>query len=394
MKYVPLYTFITLVLVSMILNSCAGTGGLPSTDLEKPAGQLQKAEIIEKYFTERGLDLIEGIWIWDDNAYEVAIIKNSFNIYPQYDYIGVITDTRMSNWKLGETKLLLKKTVSRYAYSAAYFMGDKSEYGTTATLPNENMVEMWLPSPPYGIKEKRFLVRTYPTRYSGSKENGGATVRSGTGFFVSKNILATNYHVVAESKGIDIIWNEKRLPATLLIRDQVNDIALLKVAFSSSALEQKLAMEQVVPLSVGDVRKIKDGNKVYTIGFPLTDELGKRARISEGIINSTVGVEDDPRMIQISVPIQPGNSGGPLFNTRGEVIGVVTSTINNAYLILQKGTFPQNVNFAIKANYLNNLVSLLPNEVKLIEGANTKEITASQLMELTSKSVVLIEASN
>jgi serine protease Do len=145
---------------------------------------------------------------------------------------------------------------------------------------------------------------------------------------------------------------------------------------------------------MGDVRTVKDGDKVFTIGYPLTSELGKRARVSEGIVNSTVGVEDDPRMLQISVPIQPGNSGGPLFNNLGQVIGVVTSTINNAYLILQKGTFPQNVNFAMKINYLNNLVSLLPGDTNLARNLRPREINASQLMETTRNSILFIESSN
>lgn len=394
MRYVLKYTFINLAFISMLLNGCAGTGGLPNTNLEKPAVQLQKAEIIEKYFKGRDLDLIEGIWVWEDNYYEVAITKNSFGIYPQYDYIAMVTDTRIPNWKIGETKLLLKKTASDHIYSAEYFRADKSEYGTTITLPNENMAEMWLPFGPYGTKVKNVLIRTYPQRNSWPGFSSTDTIKSGTGFFILKNIVATNFHVIAESKEINIIWNERKLPATLLMKDQANDLALLKVTFPGSDLEQKLAMEQIVPLPVGDVRKVKDGNKAYTIGFPLTEELGKRARISEGIINSMVGVEDDPRMIQISIPVQPGNSGGPLFNARGEVIGVVTSTINNAYLILQKGTFPQNVNFAIKINYLNNLVSLLPDEIKLKEEISNNEFNATQLMELTKSSVVLIEARN
>lgn len=393
MNLKTLSAILVLIIAAFSIDGCVPASLIK---LPTPIGNLNKNQVIEKYFKDRELDLVEGIWVWDNNAYEVAILKNSFNIYPQYDYIGVLTDSRREGWNLGETKLLLKRTVSDYAYSAVYFMGDKSEYGTTLTLPNENMVEMYLPTGPYGTKEKAFLIRTYPQKgsRSNSSSKGETTSKSGTGFFVSKDILATNYHIVADAKSITISWNERRLNATLLMKDQVNDLALLRLEFPSGDLERKLAMEQVSPLPIGDIRKVKDGDKVFTVGFPLTQELGKRARVSEGIVNSTVGVDDDPRMIQISVPIQPGNSGGPLFNVRGEVIGIVTSTINNAYLILQKGTFPQNVNFAVKINYLNNLVSLLPTETKLTEGGANKEQTAAEIMNATKNSVVYIEATN
>ncbi|OGU71634.1 MAG: hypothetical protein A2V93_06390 [Ignavibacteria bacterium RBG_16_34_14] len=151
-------------------------------------------------------------------------------------------------------------------------------------------------------------------------------------------------------------------------------------------------LEQISPLPVGEVNQIKEGDKVFTIGFPLLQELGKTPRVSEGIINSTYGINDDPRMFQISIPVQPGNSGGPMFNQNGEVIGIITSTINNAYLIINKGTFPQNVNFAVKINYLFNLLELLPEKVKPVKILSVTTNSTSEYVELYKNSVVLIEA--
>jgi serine protease Do len=371
----------------------------PSSVIKARTGvgaKLTKDSLVSKYLRGRDLDLVEGVWVWADNSYEVLITRNSSASYPQYEYLGIITDSRRSGWTLGDIKMALKKTVSDYVYSGIYFMQNATEEGTAFTLPNENMIEMSLPTGPYGMSEKTQLIRTYPPKDSriGAMSKGSAITKTGTGFFISSDIVATNYHVVADSKEIAVTWNERRLPASIVMKDQVNDLALLRVAFPSGGIERNLAAVQVVPLSMGDVRTVKDGDKVFTIGYPLTSELGKRARVSEGIVNSTVGVEDDPRMLQISVPIQPGNSGGPLFNNLGQVIGVVTSTINNAYLILQKGTFPQNVNFAMKINYLNNLVSLLPGDTNLARNLRPREINASQLMETTRNSILFIESSN
>ena len=221
--------------------------------------------------------------------------------------------------------------------------------------------------------------------------------QSGTGFFISDNIIVTNYHVVAEFKALTITMGDKKIPVTLVMKDPINDLALLKIQTPDITPADKMisGQPQGIPLIFGDVRNIKDGEGVFTIGYPLTSDLGRRSRISEGIINSSVGMHDDPRMIQISVPIQPGNSGGPLFNKHGEVIGIVTSTINNAYLIINKNAFPQNINFAVKINYINNLISLLPDNINLntSKPVVTDNMDATKIMEQSKSSVVLIEAS-
>jgi serine protease Do len=361
------------------------------TTLPKPLGKITKSEIINNYLDSNSLDFVEGIWSWDDNQYEVAIIKNKTNTYSQYDYIGIITETRNKGWVVGEIKLLLKKTVSEYVYSVIYYMGDKSETGSTLTMPNENMIEMMLPTGENYAKEKVILIKSYPSNKKEIFKSNESINISGTGFFISNDVIATNYHVVAEAKEIKINLNQNYYNARLLIKDATNDLALLQISFKDSPIERKMFLEQVKPLPIGRVNNIKEGDKVFTIGFPLSQELGKSPRVSEGIINSTYGMEDDPRMFQVSIPVQPGNSGGPMFNQFGEVVGIITSTINNAYLIMKKGTFSQNVNFAVKINYLNNLLELLPEKIEPTKRQDMNQKTISEFVELYKKSVVLIE---
>jgi len=388
MKYIKELFYALMIAVIFLAYGC---NPALLTTLPKPIGSISKTEIINNYLNKNTFDPVEGIWSWDSNDYEVAIIKNNTNTYSQYDYIGIITESRNDGWQLGEIKLLLKKTVSDYVYSVIYYMGDKSETGTTITMPNENMIEMFLPTGAYGSKQKTILVKSYPAN---KKEifKSNETSSSGTGFFISNDVIATNYHVVADAKEIKISFNQNQYNAKLLIKDAINDLALLQIQFKDNQLERKMFLEQIKPLPVGEVNKIKEGDKVFTIGFPLLQELGKSPRVSEGIINSTYGINDDPRMFQISIPVQPGNSGGPMFNQDGEVVGIITSTINNAYLIISKGTFPQNVNFSVKINYLYNLLELLPEKVEPIKRQNTTIKTTSELVDLYKKSVVLIEA--
>lgn len=388
MKYIKELFYVLMIAVIFLVYGC--NPELLKT-LPKPIGSVSKTEIINNYLNKNTFDPVEGIWSWDSNDYEVAIIKNTTNTYSQYDYIGIITESRRDGWQLGEIKLLLKKTVSDYVYSVIYYMRDKSETGTTITMPNENMIEMYLPTGLYGSKEKTILVKSYPANKKAIFKNN-ETTSSGTGFFLSNDIIATNYHVVADAKEIKVNFNQNQYYAKLLIKDAINDLALLQIQFKDNQLERKMFFEQIKPLPVGEVNKVKEGDKVFTIGFPLSQELGKAPRVSEGIINSTYGINDDPRMFQISIPVQPGNSGGPMFNQAGEIVGIITSTINNAYLIINKGTFPQNVNFAIKINYLNNLLELLPEKVEPLKKQNGTKKTFSELVELYKQSVVLIES--
>jgi len=80
--------------------------------------------------------------------------------------------------------------------------------------------------------------------------------------------------------------------------------------------------------------------------------MGKEAKVTSGIVNSSKGYDDDPRMLQISVQVQAGNSGGPLINSKGEVVGIVTAKLRAVKFFDETGDLPQNVNYALKSTYL------------------------------------------
>lgn len=360
--------------------------------LPQPLGEITREQIIDQYFKNKSMDSVEGLWTTTDSKYEFAIIKNTSGFEHEYDYIGVITNTSDSNWAKGEIKLLLRKTSSEKLYSAKYFIienpkklwgsSKKKEYGTTLNLPSKNLLEGYLPTGLYGLPVKHSLLRTYPT-YDSSDSTG--IVSSGTGFFITPSLVATNFHIIDNAKSIEVCYqNETKLPATVVAKDPVNDLAILRID----------GLERSKPVYTGLPRDIKEGTKVFTVGFPLTSELGSRAKIGEGIVNSVTGLEDDLRMFQISIPIQPGNSGGPLYNEHGQVIGIVSSTLNNRYFLNRMGVIPQNVNYAIKINYLYNLVSMLPDDVKLSGGTSSEILDAPQIMDLAKQSVVNIIAKN
>lgn len=353
----------------------------------KPLGQLTRNEIIEKYLSSQNLDIIEGIWIDDTNTYEIAIVKNLSKLFQEYDYLGIIIASRYQQWTKGEVKFLLKKTASKYVYACTYYTSEKKETGTTFILTNDNLIESHL-----NYSTKLLFIRSYPLKYENSFKEKKLTKKIGTGFFITKNLIVTSFHIIKNVKNIVVYLNDIKFNTELLLKDESNDIAILKINTQNLDLLTKLKYESITPLCIGDINNVKEGNKVYTVGYPLINELGKHKRLSEGIINSIVGIENDPRMFQISIPIQPGNSGGPLLNSKCEVIGIVTSTANDIYFLSKTGLIPQNINFAIKINYLQNLFSLLPENINLNECQNSPDYNDSEIMDRVKNSIVLIEA--
>jgi S1-C subfamily serine protease len=121
--------------------------------------------------------------------------------------------------------------------------------------------------------------------------------------------------------------------------------------------------------------------------------LGDRVKISEGIVNSIAGIDNDPTMFQISIPIQPGNSGGPLITKQGFAVGVVTSRLNQHFLLETQNTFVENVNFAVKTSLLLNLKSLIPSYSPVSPTViGQEDLNAKGVMATYKDAVVKIEA--
>ncbi|MFZ2541390.1 MAG: trypsin-like peptidase domain-containing protein [Gallionella sp.] len=132
---------------------------------------------------------------------------------------------------------------------------------------------------------------------------------------------------------------------------------------------------------------------VFTLGYPLGDLLGGPPKYSGGSVTSLFGIKEDPRTLQIDNPVQPGNSGAPLFDTEGRIIGIVVSTLNAKFIFEEVGAIPQNVNFAIKIEYLLNLIELLPESQEILKRgirSDNSQLSLEQQIDLLIPSIVRV----
>jgi TPR repeat protein len=171
---------------------------------------------------------------------------------------------------------------------------------------------------------------------------------SGSGFFVSsEGYLVTNRHVINGCGKVTVMASGTHFNVDVLSVDKSNDLALLKVGGG-----------QREPAALRSARRAALGERVTVAGFPLSGLLSDDLNVTSGSISALAGIGNNPRVIQITAPVQPGNSGGPLLDKSGHVIGVVVSKLNATKVYKLTGDLPQNINFAVKGALLRSFLDI------------------------------------
>ena len=172
---------------------------------------------------------------------------------------------------------------------------------------------------------------------------------SGTGFFITADgYLISNNHVVEGATKVRVVTSAGIISAKVVRVDAANDLALLKAEGRFASL----------PLTAS--RGVKLGGTVATVGFPNIGLQGFAPKLAKGEIASLSGAGDDARYFQISVPVQPGNSGGALVDERGNVVGVVSAKLSAKAALAESGALPENVNYAVKSSFLLSFLESVP----------------------------------
>jgi len=301
---------------------------------------------------------VEGIWSDTQDQYRLGIVAAPDG--SGSDYVAVVLHSNSLLWQTSEIKAEIRSTASPNIFTCTYFMANKKPSGTTLTLDNNSVLRGSLTTP--NGSHDLLLVRVWPKVANESASTPSAKGEvSGTAFLLSRSgLVATNWHVVGEGKNFSVAfpgWTGT-VSAEVVIKDVVNDLAILRLTNSA-----KLATTcPDLPFQLTSSNGVKLGERVTTIGYPLTSMLGSSPKFAEGVVSSKSGVQDDPRSLQISAQVQPGSSGSPLFDSDGNVVGIIVATLDAATAYRLSSAIPQNVNYAIKADYLLSLVSMLPGD--------------------------------
>jgi hypothetical protein len=174
------------------------------------------------------------------------------------------------------------------------------------------------------------------------------SVGTGTAFIVNPDgLLLTAHHVIDQAASITVSCNGRApVPVTVTSSSPTVDLAVL-TAESDLGTETFLRLTPTQQPALGD--------EVFTVGYPTPSILGRDPKYTNGTVSALSGLFGDASFMQISVPVQPGNSGGPLVNQNGEVIGVVVATADAPAFLRATDSIPQNINWAVKSVFASAL---------------------------------------
>ena len=205
-------------------------------------------------------------------------------------------------------------------------------------------------------------------------DNKTYKVASGTGFYVSNSgHIITNHHVIDGCKDMKVISKGMTIETLVLATDPSNDLALLKA---------KEASRTYFSISNKQPEELQD---IIVAGFPFGNRISTSIKFTQGIVSSLTGVGDNYSQIQIDAALQPGNSGGPIMDSKGNIVGVAVAKLSLKKIMADYGVVPENTNFGIKASAVRNL--MVGNSI-VVKEPNQTDITKSQLVKLAKEGTV------
>jgi formylglycine-generating enzyme required for sulfatase activity len=205
-----------------------------------------------------------------------------------------------------------------------------------------------------------------------------AQVSTGTGFLVAPGFLITNDHVVKGCTSVEVKNETGRLRSLVADADPLTDLALLQV----STLNGPFA-------KLRSPTSIELGEQVMVFGFPLSGSLTSGGNFTSGLVSGLRGLNELKSEFQITAPVQPGNSGGPVLDASGNVIGVVVAKLDALKAAVATGDIPQNINFAVTAEALNAF--LIKNKVNVDYSSASKPLNTASIAKLAQSFTYQIE---
>lgn len=345
---------------------------------------------IQNYLDKRSSNSIEGIYknyVPANDQSRIAIFEYEgkfYGIILEGSYYSTGMVTANETFFRGNFRMVLEK-IADNRYDIIYQNVKNPECGWefSNTIAEINNGVLSFTTNPYrdGFFKYDF-VKLYPKSSNEIKDTpstGNNSIKSsGSGFLISDNVVATNYHVIENANTIKVALKSSgsfvEYNANVLALDKNNDIALLIIK------DEKFTPLKSIPYTILTY-SIDVGTSVFTMGYPMSQVLGDEVKITDGIISSKTGYEGDVVTYQISAPIQPGNSGGPLFDKNGHLVGITNAGIPSA----------DNVGYAIKSSYLLNLIDSAPINIFLPKGGAVTNMDLPDIIKLYTPYIAFIK---
>ncbi len=262
-------------------------------------------------------------------GYKLGCINDSGT----YKLLFLDGDKNLDWWRIGDLKATLRPTATPGIYKADWYMGMKDLRDDVIITFDGSCMRVSIDD------EITDYLKMFPTADMPNETDSW----SGTGFALNDKYVVTNYHVIEKAKNIKLHGIQgnfnKSYNAKIVATDKFNDLAILKI--TDYDFKGFGAIPYNVKTTLTDV-----GEEIFVLGYPLTNTMGNEIKLTTGVVSSRSGFQGDMSQYQISAPVQPGNSGGPLFDGKGNIIGIVSAKHKEA----------ENVGYAIKTSYLHNLI--------------------------------------
>lgn len=380
------------------INYCAPNfirwDNIPITDNPDPAEKTNWTDAsLRAHWSENRCLPIEGIYYftntsskewWGENKHTLAVIKDDY----QYKLI-YLRGLKSGVWKEGDVKATFVPSATRGLYKATSWLMDnkinnedfylKFNDGFMSIYENtSNVTAEFLKLFPAVDENDEAGPYVPSTGGSSSINTSSSPSATGSGIFVSEKVVVTNHHVISGAKKIEVIIKDGNKVSTytakMLSTDKTNDLALISIE------DENFTGIGTLPFAIS-TRTRDVGTSIFTMGYPMATYMGEEVKITDGIINSKTGYDGDIVTYQISAPIQPGSSGGPLFDKAGYLIGITNAGIREA----------QNVGYAIKGSYLCNLIESAPVTIAIPETNTIENMELTEQVKQLSKYVVFIK---
>lgn len=308
----------------------------------------------------------------ETNQYKLACYKDGST----YKLVYLDSKEKLPQWKIGDVKATLTPTATPTMYSSAWRMADKTLNSDCYVKFEGNAMKTFVDG------DEELYIKLYPTADSNFGAGGSANGSkwSGTGFAIGHNFIVTNHHVIDGAKTIKIKGVkgnfDVQYQAEVIASDRNNDLALMKITDSQFTGFANIPYATKTTLS--DV-----GENIFVLGYPLTSTMGEEIKLTTGVISSRSGFQGDIASYQISAPVQPGNSGGPLFDSKGNLIGVVSA----------KHTQAENAGYAVKVSYLKILIENAVGHITLPSNNQISNLPLTEKIKKVDDYIFLIECS-